>query len=150
MQWNSCSWRKGISQDETTLNSENIKPVALSLSRGVQTYTHTRKKQSKASTAVLKQLLLPSEPALGYLYTTQVLEPCAGKSSQGRLVTSRRTNQVTQWKITKPKSSTMTSTLLSETRTVGHLLPQVPIDVAAGSAASPVCTRPPGPYLTAG
>ena len=37
-----------------------------------------------------------------------------------------------------------------ETRTVGHCLHRVPIDVTAGWAASPVGTRPPGSHLTAG
>ena len=40
--------------------------------------------------------------------------------------------------------------LLYETWTVEHLLPslhQVPIDVTAGWAASPVGTRPPGPHF---
>jgi len=31
-----------------------------------------------------------------------------------------------------------------------EMMQEVPIDVTAGWAASPVDTRPPGPYLTAG
>ena len=57
------------------------------------------------------QLLPPSEPALGCLYTTQVLEPCAGKSSWGRA--------------SKP----------AEGQSSKH---QVPIDVMAGWAATRV------------
>jgi len=28
-QWSCCGWQKGMSRDEATLNSEEIKPVAL-------------------------------------------------------------------------------------------------------------------------
>jgi len=30
-QWSCCGWRKGISPDEATLNSEEIKPVAIAI-----------------------------------------------------------------------------------------------------------------------
>ena len=44
----------------------------------------------------------------------------------------------------------MNPILLNETRTVGHLVPQVLIDVTAGQAASPDNIRPPSPMYTTG
>ena len=31
MHWNSCNWQKGTSQDEVTLNCEEIRPVAIAI-----------------------------------------------------------------------------------------------------------------------
>ena len=45
------------------------------------------------------------------------------------------------------QSSSMTPVPLGETRTVGHLLPQVLIDVTAGLVAFPVGTLPLGPHV---
>ena len=44
----------------------------------------------------------------------------------------------------------MTLTPLSKARTVGYLLLQLPTDITAGWAASPVDTMPPDPHYTAG
>jgi len=81
--------------------------------------------------------LPPCEPVLGCLCTIQILEANPGAG----LVTRRRTVQVSWIEVVEPKVAQQPQHHLSETKIVGHLLPQVPIDVTAGWAASLVNTR---------
>jgi len=98
-------------------------------------HRHTHRAKAKPTAAML---LPPSEPALRCLCTTQALEPCAGKSSWGRASNPQEDCPHLMERGCGTYSSTTTSTPLSETRTVGHLLPQFTPDVTAGWAASPV------------
>ena len=113
-----------------------------------RTHTYTRKqcKRKTKPPAAMRNIAITAP--LGCLCTTQALKPCAADPPGAGLVTRRRTVQVSWREVVEP--STTTSTPLSETRTLGHCFPslhQVPIDVTAGWAASPVDTRPPGPHL---
>jgi len=81
--------------------------------------------------------------------TTQALKPCAANPPGAGLVTRRRVVQVS-WTENRNSKFHNDLTLLSETRTVGHLLPQFTPDVTAGWADSPVDTRSLGPHSTAG
>ena len=61
------------------------------LGKSLHTRTRTHTQQSKAFGSHFNAVLLPSELVLGYLSTTEELEPCAGKLSWAGLVTRRRT-----------------------------------------------------------
>ena len=87
------------------------------------TYLHTRMYTCTHAKQSLRQpyetqLLSPSEPVLGYL-------PCAGRSSWGRASNPQEDYPGLMERGHGIQSSTTTSTPLSETRTVGHLLPQL-------------------------
>ena len=96
-------------------------------------HTHTTHTQSKAKlTAAVTQLLPPSDNT-GMPDTTLTLKPSAANPPGLRLVTSRRTVQVSQIEVAEPKAPHC----LTRDRQLSICLRQVPIDVTAGWAAPP-------------
>jgi len=109
-------------------------------------HTHTYTHKAKPPAAILMQLLLPSEPILGCLCTTQAPKLCAGKSSWGRASNSQEDNPSLTERSRGSQSSTTTSTPLIKTR---NLLSQVPTSITAGWDVSLVGTRSRDLHLTA-
>ena len=89
-------------------------------------------------------------PALGHLCATQVLWVSAGMSSWGRTSNPRETVPCLTGEGVGTQSPTWTFNCYMRHGQFSICFPskhQVPIDVTAGWAASPVGTRPPGPHF---